>query len=148
MKNVVLAVITIVTMVFTSCKKDSTEPTQLSVSQMLTAKTWQVEEVTDHMGGNIDKLYKRGANNNQDDYSLVRQQFKTDGTITYTDEFGITGKDGLWELQDNNKKIKLNLPSMGLSVVCEDVTVTANSFSYKLTYPGNGYVLFTFSPLP
>ncbi len=145
-----LSIVMVVAVVsfFTSCKKDEVVAPQTPAQSLLSAKTWQMEEVTDYYGGIADKIYKKGASNNQDDYSLVRQKFNANGTITYTDQFGTQGSDGLWELQSNNTKIKLSLPSMGLTVLCDDFTVTANSFSYKLKSSATEYTHFIFSAVP
>jgi len=112
-------------------------------AELLTAQTWQIEEVTMIDNGISDVTYKRGAANNDDDFSLVRQTFKTDGTITYVDQYGFTGKNGKWKLLENDTKLRLGMGDF--SVIVENVTVSENSFSYR-TMNQEGYALFKFSP--
>lgn len=132
---------------FTSCKKDAPTPAPTAQS-MLTAKTWQVDEVKIYTASGTFTEYKKGAANNASDFSLVRQKYNADGSIVYTDDSGLSGNDGRWELLDNNTKLKVGLPSLGISVVCEGFSVTANTFSYKLHFSPTEYTQFNFIPVP
>jgi len=132
---------------FASCKKDSVTTPVADAHKLLMARTWQVEEVSEYMSGVADIQYKRGAPNNQDDFSLVRQRFNKDGSITYTDEFGLVGNDGTWQLQDNNTAIRIGWPTMGLFIVGQECTITDHSFSYKIkSGAADEYTQFIFSP--
>lgn len=129
-----------------SCKKDDVKPVPAPTAKdLLTAKTWQMEEVTDNHG-TPQVVYKKGAANNEEDYSLVRQAFKADGTITYIDQFGDAGTNGTYELLENNTRIRLGMTGSSLSVVAQSLNVSASRFSYHLV-DGAGYVQFTFSPV-
>lgn len=143
-----IAIFFTASLLFTSCKKDSPNTTPPSVQSLLTTKTWQVDEVTDYTASGTFREYKKGASNNASDFSLVRQKFNVNGTITYTDDSGVSGNDGQWQLLENNTKLKLGLPSMSLSVVCDEFAVTANTFSYKLYFSATEYTQFSFVPVP
>jgi hypothetical protein len=129
-----------------SCsKKDVVKPVPApTVKELLTARTWQMEEVTDNHGTPV-VTYKRGAANNEEDYSLVRQSFKADGSITYIDQFGDAGTNGTYELLENDTKIRLGMTGSTLSVVAQNLSVSTTRFSYRLV-DQDGYVQFTFSP--
>src|SRR5688572_19510310 len=89
----------IIAFIFVSCEKDNPsvpEPTpcpdppkQLTKTEMLTQKTWQVDEVLRNISGTNTKYIKGGTNTTGTNYNLIRLTFKTDGTGTYTDEVGI-----------------------------------------------------------
>jgi len=130
----------------TSCKKDDSQPAS-TTKQALIAKTWQVETVIDYHGATPNVLYQRGAANNEDDHSLVRQTFKADGSITYVDQFGTSGTDGRYELFDNDRKMKIGAASVGFTTIVENVKANATQFAYTLN-PGDGdSTRFVFSPL-
>ncbi|RXK86899.1 hypothetical protein [Filimonas effusa] len=131
----------------TSCNSKDKEVTtpQSDVKKRLTAKTWQVKEVTEWESGAKTVVYKRGAANNEDDYAAVRQLFKDDGTVVYTDQDGETGTGGRYELLENGTVLKLGMPEFGISVVVYAVKVTDGEFSYRLDTE-DGYVLFIFEP--
>ena len=130
----------------TSCKKENTEQQMSAVQKDLISKTWQVEKVIDYAGGSPSILYQRNAIENTDDFSLVRQTYKANGSITYIDQFGESGTDGSYELLSNNTKIKLKLASIGLSVTAENLKVTATSYSYTLKHAEGDSTRFIFSP--
>lgn len=138
-------VIILATMVSCSSKDKETTPPLTDVKTLLMAKNWQVNEVAEWNGTDKTVVYKRGATNNEDDYSAVRQQYKADGTIAHTDEDGETGSDGRYELLDNNTKMKLSVPSVGMSVTVNSLKVTSNEFSYRLG-TGAAYLQLTFGP--
>lgn len=128
----------------TSCdKEDDIRPAPLEV-QLLTAKTWQIEEVAEvNKAGAARITYKKGVANNEDDFSLVRQTFQKNGSITYVDQFGEAGSDGRYQLLKNNM---LRLSVGLLTTIVEQVVIRENSFSYRLTHE-DGYTQFTFSPV-
>lgn len=130
-----------------SCRsKDEVLPSFSVVKRLLTAQTWQLNEVIDVQNGGVPTpLYKRGAPDNEDDFSKVRQQFKADGGIIYTDQDGETGTDGRYELLENDTRLKLSMPEMGFSVTVNTLKVTSGEFSYRLA-AGEGYTIFTFGP--
>ena len=128
----------------TSCDKDEDERLEPIEVQLLTAKTWQIEEVVDVIDGEEPNItYKRGRTDNEEDYTLVRQTFKKNGTITYIDQFGESGSNGRYQLLPNNM---LSLSLGMLTTVVEQVMIRENSFSYKLVHQ-DGYIQFTFSPV-
>lgn len=129
----------------TSCRsKDKEVVLPLSeVKKMLIARPWQVNEVSEVQNNQNTVVYKRGAANNEEDYTEVRQLFKEDGSIVYTDQEGETGSDGHYELLDNGNSLKLSIT--GLEVKVNTVKVTNGEFSYRLGTP-DGYVQFNFGP--
>lgn len=130
----------------TSCRsKEDMVPPLSVIKRLLTAQTWQINEVFDVQNGVITPLYKRGATNNEEDFSAVRQLFKTDGRIIYTGQEGETGSDGRYELLENDTRLKLSMPEWGLSVTVNAVKVTSGEFSYQLG-TAEGYTQFTFVP--
>lgn len=128
----------------TSCNKDDEVPREPIEIQLLTAKTWQIEEVAMiETGGTPHLWYKRGAANNEEDYSLVRHTFKKDGSMTSIDQEGASSNDGRYQLLENNR---LRLTSDGITMIFENVVIRENSFSCRLAQ-NNGYIQFTFSPV-
>jgi len=136
----------LVVSVFASCKKDDVKQESV-VKQALVAHTWQVEKVTNYSSGIPSVSYQRGTANNEDDFSLVRQTYKPNGSISYVDQFGSAGSDGSYELLNSDTKIKIGLASMGLSVVGENLKLTATEFSYTLKFNDGDSTRFNFSPL-
>jgi hypothetical protein len=130
-----------------SCKKSTDETPAPTAQTLLTAKTWQMEKVTEVRTGSPTVIYQRGATANQEDFSLVRQRFNSNGTMDYTDEDGNSGTNARWELLENNTRLKITFGGFGVSF--EQFTITANQFSYKSPFAtASDYVLYTFTPVP
>lgn len=128
----------------TSCDKEDEVRQEPMEVQLLTAKTWQIEEVAEIMDGEPPHVtYKRGVENNEDDFSLIRQTFKKNGSITYIDQEGASGSNGRYQLLSNHM---LRLSMGFISTIVEHVVIRENSFSYRLVHEG-GYTQFTFSPV-
>lgn len=128
----------------TSCNKDDDLKKEPIEVQLLTAKTWQIEEVAQVIDSEPPHVtYKRGAANNEDDFSQVRQTFKKDGTITFIDQEGESGSNGRYQLLENNM---LRLSWGFITNIVEHVVIRENSFSYRLVHE-DGYTQFTFSPV-
>jgi hypothetical protein len=131
---------------FTSCQKDDVQ-NESAAKKALTARTWQMEKVTGYTSGLPSVAYQRGAANNEDDYSLIRQTYKADGSIVYVGQFGEAGSDGSYELLNNDTRIKIGLNSMGLSIIGENLKVNATEFAYTLKHGDGDSTRFIFSPL-
>jgi outer membrane biogenesis lipoprotein LolB len=131
-----------------SCKKSADVTPVPTVQAQLTDKIWRMEKVTEvRSGAAANIIYQRGATNNQEDFSLVRQQFKANGTLAYTDETGASGTNSHWELLDNNTRLKITFGGFG--VTFEQFTISAAQFSYKSPFAtATDYVLYTFTPVP
>lgn len=129
----------------TGCRsKDKEVVLPLSeVKKLLIARTWQVNEVSEVQNNQSTVVFKRGAANNEEDYTEVRQLFKEDGSIVYIDQEGESGSDGRYQLLDNGSSLKLSI--WGLEVKVNTVKVTSGEFSYRLGTP-DGYVQFNFGP--
>ncbi len=146
MKQIIqLISISVLVIGFASCKKDTAQ-NESAIQKELMAHTWQMEKVTSYVSGTPSVLYQRGAANNEDDYSLIRQTYKANGSIVYVDQFGDAGNDGTYKLLGDNK-IQIGLRSMGFSVVCENLSVTPTEFAYTLKHGDGDSTRFIFSPL-
>lgn len=147
LKFSVLAVTAMILTAMVSCSSKDKEvtPPLSDVKTLLMAKNWQVNEVIEMNGTDKTVVYKRGVAGNEEDYSAVRQQYKADGSIVYTDNDGETGSDGRYELLENNTKLKLSVPSMGMSVTVNSLKVTSGEFSYRLGTSA-AYLQLTFGP--
>ena len=131
---------------FTSCKKEDVQK-ESAAKKALTAHTWQMENVTAYTSGLPSVSYQRGAANNEDDFSLVRQTYTSNGTITYLDQFGDSGTNGTYTLLNNDTQIRLGLSSMGWSVTGENLKLASTEFSYTLKHGDGDSTRFIFSPL-
>ena len=109
------------------------------------AHTWQMEKVIEYTSGNATVSYQRGAADNQEDYSMIRQTYKADGSITYIDQGGESGTDGIYELLNNDTKIRIGLASMGLSVIGDNLKVDHSSFGYTINTGYGDSTRFVFS---
>jgi hypothetical protein len=149
-KNIVKTVATALLgiAILASCKKSTDETPAPTAQTMLTAKTWQIEKVIEaHAGSPTTVVYQRGANNNQEDFSLVRQRFNSNGTMDYTDEDGNSGTNARWELLENNTRLKITFGGFGTTF--EQFTISTTQFSYKTPFAtATDYVLLTFTPVP
>jgi hypothetical protein len=128
-----------------SCKKDDVPAKESIVKNNLMAHTWQMEKVTDYTSGNSTVSYQRGAADTQDDYSMIRQTYKADGSITYIDQGGESGTDGTYELLNNDTRIRIGLASMGLSVIGNNLKVDHSTFGYTINTGDGDSTRFVFS---
>ena len=128
-----------------SCKKDDVPAKESQVKKDLMAHTWQMEKVIEYTSGNATVSYQRGATDNQEDYSMIRQTFKADGSITYVDQSGEAGTDGTYSLLNNDTKIKIGLASLGLSVIGDNIKVDNTSFGYTINTMDGDSTRFLFS---
>ncbi len=128
-----------------SCKKDDVPAKESLVKKDLMAHTWQMEKVIEYTSGNPTVSYQRGAADNQEDYSMIRQTFKADGSITYVDQSGEAGTDGIYALLNNDTKIKIGLASMPLSVIGDNLKVDNSSFGYTINHMDGDSTRFLFS---
>lgn len=141
-KSVVLTLsVVALSMAFISCKK---EKTPSSTQQALMAHTWQMEMVAEYNSGIPHVIYQRGAANNDEDFSMIRQTYKSNGSVQYVDEFGESGSNASYKLFDNDSRIRISYS--GLSIVGEHLVVTDNQFAYTLKYNETDSTRFVFSP--
>jgi len=129
-----------------SCKKDN-DTIDSPTKQALTAHTWQMETVTDYQGATFTVIYQRGAANNEEDFSLVRQTYKRNGSIQWTDEFGNSGSNGTYTLMENDTKIRIGISGSSIAVVGENLKVTATEYAYTLKHSATDSTRYIFSPL-
>jgi len=145
MKKMIVQLISAMILVFsfTSCGKENVVTSQ--TQQALMAHTWQMEMVTEYTSGVPHTLYQRGAANNEDDYSNIRQTYKSNGSIQFVDEFGDSGSNASYQLLDNDTRIRIGYA--GLVVTGENLLVTGNRFAYTLKFNSTDSTRFMFSPL-
>ena len=136
----------ITVMAFTSCKKDDVQ-NDSETKKALISRTWQMQTVTTYTSGVPFVSYQRGAADNEEDFSLVQQTYKSNGSIHWVDQFGDTGTDGTYQLLQNDTKIKIGYAAMGLSIVGENLQVNASKYSYTLLHGDGDSTRFEFSPL-
>jgi hypothetical protein len=130
---------------FVSCTKEKVAINTPSGKSLLMAHTWQLEEVTELVAGKTIVVYKRSQERNADDFALVRQSFKEDGSILFVDQFGNTGNDGEYELNADGSKIKLSLGAEQLAG--EQVLINAQSFAYTVKLSEEDAVQYRFTPV-
>lgn len=74
---------------FTACQKNS-QPTvvttQLTRTQILTQKVWQIDELQRSINGTNSAFVKGGSNTTGVTYQNIKIQFNADGSGTYTNE--------------------------------------------------------------
>lgn len=145
MKNVIALFVsaTVLLFNFTSCSKENVghSPTK----QALIAHTWQMETVTEYNSGIPHLVYQRGATNNEEDYSNVRQTYKSNGSIQFVDQFGESGSNASYQLLDQDTKIRISY--VGLVATGENLLVTGNQFAYTIKFNSTDSTRFIFAPL-
>lgn len=146
MKYLNLIIFLSIISIVTACKKEPLTPS-VNVKEKLMAHTWQIDEIAVAFNGISSTIYKKGGSNNQQDFSAVRQTFNPDGTITYIDEAGNSVNDDLWELQDNDTKIKLTLDETD-TIIGEELVVTDSQFSYKAVHNASMSIRYKLLPSP
>lgn len=129
---------------FVSCSKKLVSINTPSGRSLLLANTWQLAEVTEIVAGRQMPVYRRNAPANTEDFSLVRQSFKADGTVQYTDQFGHTGTDGEYELKQGGSKIRMALG--GQDVVGEQVAMAPGHFEFTARISDQDAVKYRFEP--
>jgi hypothetical protein len=129
-----------------SCKKPD-DVTPLTPDQLLKAKTWVYDELTEYETGfPPEVLYKKGAATNPLDLSKVEEKFLDNAVWQYTDPFGAANA-GTWLLLDNNTKIQFTIPRTGPTETGLEVKITATTFSFK-TVEATGYSIHKLIPKP
>lgn len=131
---------------FSSCEKEDVQKASVT-RETLMAYTWQVEKVAIFTSGVPLVTYQRNAANNEEDYSLIRQTYKANGSVVYTDQFGDAGSNGTYELLNRNTAIKIGLGPVGLHVIGENLNASPTEFAYTLQHGDGDSTRFIFSPL-
>ena len=116
----------------TGCKKE--EP--LSPSQILTSKTWQIDEIR-YVQLNTNYLYKRGGSGNNVNYDDAIIKFNTDGTGNTRWQGNSFDFD--WRFDAATTKVIYTLKS-GLVITWDKMTFDPAFITYTETYTLNGTV--------
>ncbi|MBK7883675.1 MAG: hypothetical protein IPJ81_07615 [Chitinophagaceae bacterium] len=135
----------VLTFTSSSCQKEiSKEDAGTDAKGLLTAKTWQMQQVTTVENGISTIEFKRGAQNNLNDYSKMRLTFKPDGSMIFIDELGDQLNNASYVLLNDNKNLKITVD--GFPITFENLAITANQFSVKEKIADNEYSLYIFTP--
>lgn len=106
---------------FASCKKDETKPPEKSTIELLTAHTWQIDEIR-FLQQNIPYYYKRGGNNNNANFDIEYIKFKTDKTGERSDNNEIYPLT--WDFVDGNQnKIRMVVQEKSEVILFWDIIV-------------------------
>lgn len=118
---------------FQSCGID--DATNLTKSQILASKTWQIQEVTasGYLNGQV-YLRGRTAEGSQYDMSKVRLTFKSDGTCFAIDNTGNNSSSGKWKL--NDAKTQLTISETNYFVL-DGIGSIVNLSSSNFTFSGS-----------
>ncbi len=142
-----VAVLITTTLFISSCKKDvSNETASFTAKSLLTNKTWEAGEVTDFSNGIATVQYKKGANNNMEDYSKVRMTFNADNSLIMINEEGTLEKNATYKLLENDKKIQVNIPDL-FPIVYEIIAVTKDQLSFKLVSSPTEFTQYILTPV-
>lgn len=129
---------------FVSCTRETVAINTPSGKSLLMAHTWRLQEVTELVAGKKIVVYRQGSGRNAEDYSLVRQSYKQDGTVQFVDQFGNVGTDGEYELSAGNHQIRLALGTENL--VGEAVSIGTEHFTYTVKLSEEDAVCYRFCP--
>jgi hypothetical protein len=117
----------------TKMASDSSE-----VRKLLTAHTWQIEEVVDPFSG---VRYKRGSVSDEKGFHLARYIYGVDGSIKGTDWFGNPIKDNFYSLQNGDKQFLIITPD------CTSINEIISISSTKFVYKANDGSILTLTPI-
>src|SRR5688572_20718623 len=88
----ILAITTFAVIIFSGCSKDddddTPDPVNLTNKELLTAKTWQVEETYQNITGTRIHYVRGGENTSGVNMGALRIKFNADGTGSHTDVNG------------------------------------------------------------
>lgn len=123
-----------------SCKKDDAATPTRAKKDILVSKTWLLADVTALGAISVYNKDKKPSSDNLFDLSKVRLIFKTDGTMTGTDNNGKAISGGKWILSTD--ETKLTISNTGIIGVDGDQTViqiteTNLDIKGKVLYLGN-----------
>ena len=149
MRLQILSALGMLSILLSACQKQKVvdKITLSPIAIMLTSKTWQVKKVTQFSSGTSEVLYLKGAANNSDDFSMVRDKFNADGTVNFTDQFGLSGDDGKWVFNEASRMLTLSWPRAQLAVAVNNVKISEQEFSYDLLEGSTDYTQFLFMPV-
>ena len=128
---------------FYSCTKESTTPgtktdTVLTRTQILTQKTWQVDQLIHVISGVYSTYTRGGTNGTGTNYDNLRFTFKADGTGTHTDAAGSTYPT-TWQFSTTDQRT-LKLAVNGTTYTWNMVELSGNymhATAGPLTVSGN-----------
>lgn len=129
--------------IIVACKKDNNNnsTTPLTKEQILTQKSWQVDEVLRNISGSNSRYVRGGINNTGVNYNLLRLTFNADGTGTYVDEVG-TSHTATWQFTTPDKyNLQLVVgPPFAQTYMLNLVEITATAF-YNTTAVGSNILV-------
>jgi len=102
MKRIHLVFYLLIALLAIACSKSSTDP---SKTDML-ARTWQVDEAIFQQAAITATAYKKGASSNLADFSKLRLTFNSNGTLSSTDEGGVSSQ-GTWKFLNSETQLEI-----------------------------------------
>ncbi len=133
MKNLSIILVFAIFGLITSCKKDETVTPTKTKTQLITAKVWVPNQV---LASGTTTVYQRGATPTAIWFDLdkVSLTFKTDGTITGTDNTGKALAGAKWSLSTDETKIIISGSGIsGLDGEALIIQLTDTNFEVKGT---------------
>lgn len=112
----------------------SSQTSSSEIKAMLTAHTWQINEVIDPFSGT---RYKRGVFSDGKDFESARYLYKDNGILTGTSWQGNTITNTCYTFLDNRKIQVTALPCIDIYDI---ITIDPSEFSYK-TNNGSIFIL-------
>jgi hypothetical protein len=95
--------------IFSGCKDDNDTVVSQTRTQILTAKTWQVDELARNIGGVVTQYFRGGTNTTGSNYQFTRIKFNADGTGTYTDDQDDTFPMTWTFMGSDQRKLRLDI---------------------------------------
>lgn len=133
MKNLSIILVFAIFGLIASCKKDETVTPTKTKTQLITAKVWVPNQV---LASGTTTVYQRGATPTAIWFDLdkVSLTFKTDGTITGTDNTGKALAGAKWSLSTDETKIIISGSGIsGLDGEALIIQLTDTNFEVKGT---------------
>jgi hypothetical protein len=131
----ILSVICIALFTFSSCKKDcpTTTPTQVKTpEELLTARTWKLDDMRILRSNGTTDYYKRGGTSNTFNGDADSLKFNLNNTGVFHDFLGATYTT-TWSFT-NSEKTKMTLvinKTSPLTLMIEDIALAESYFSYS-----------------
>lgn len=128
-----LVVFSFLILVMSACSKELTNPvpTNATIEEMLTAKTWKADEIRAQLSNNTTQYYKRGGSSNTVNYDSDSLKFTANNTGTYY--YNGTATAITWNFINSEKSkmtIVINYTPTPLTINWEYVNVTENTLKY------------------
>lgn len=138
---------------FFACQKEDPNPinpcVQLTNTQILAQKDWQIDEVWRSQGGVNSHYLRGGENTTGTNYGNLRFHFNADGTGTYIDEVG-TNHTINWSFTSaDERNLSLNIgPPFPVMFVWNMLELKNNYMHSTTPYSGNNLLSARYIQIP